>query len=45
MARILIIDNDDWFRGALAEAIRDLGHDVVLANGAQQASEFVNDAV
>jgi DNA-binding NtrC family response regulator len=44
MARILIIDDDDSFREALAEAIRDLGHDVVLVSGAEQAFEFINEA-
>jgi hypothetical protein len=37
MARILIIDDDKSFRGALAESIRDFGHDVVEVSGAQEA--------
>ena len=44
MARILIIDDDKSFRDALAESIRDFGHNVVEASGPQEAFELVNDA-
>ena len=37
MARLLIIDDDKSFREALAESVRDFGHDVVEASGAQEA--------
>jgi hypothetical protein len=43
MARILIIDDDKSFREALAESIRDFGHDVVEASGAQEAFELINE--
>ena len=43
MARILIIDDDKSFREALAESIRDFGHDVVEASGAQEAFKLIND--
>ena len=42
MARILIIDDDKSFREALAESIRDFGHDVVEACGAQEAFKLIN---
>ena len=44
MARILIIDDDKSFREALAESVRDFGHDVIEASGAQEAFEFINNA-
>jgi two-component system, NtrC family, response regulator len=44
MARILVIDNDKPFREALAESVRDFGHDVVEASGAQEASKLIEDA-
>jgi DNA-binding NtrC family response regulator len=43
MARILIIDDDKSFREALAESIRDFGHDVVEAAGAQEAFKLLNE--
>jgi DNA-binding NtrC family response regulator len=43
MARILIIDDDKSFREALAESIRDFGHHVVEASGAQEAFKLIND--
>jgi DNA-binding NtrC family response regulator len=43
MARILIIDDDESFREALAESIRDFGHHVVEASGAQEAFKLIND--
>jgi DNA-binding NtrC family response regulator len=43
MARILIIDDDKSFREALAESIRDFGHDVVEASGAQEAFKLINE--
>ena len=43
MARILIIDDDKSFREALAESIRDFGHDVVEASGAQEALKLINE--
>ena len=42
MARILIIDDDKPFREALAESVRDFGHDVVEANDAQEAFKLIN---
>ena len=33
MARILIIDDEKPFREALAESVRDFGHDVMEASG------------
>jgi PleD family two-component response regulator len=44
MARILIIDDDKPFREALAESVRDFGHDVMVGSGAQEAFELINDA-
>jgi DNA-binding NtrC family response regulator len=43
MARILIIDDDKSFREAVAESIRDFGHDVVEASGAEEAFKLIND--
>jgi two-component system NtrC family response regulator len=43
MARILIIDDDKSFREALAETIRDFGHHVLEASGAQEAFKLIND--
>jgi len=42
MARILIIDDDKSFREALAESVRDFGHDVVEASGAQEAFKLIS---
>jgi two-component system, NtrC family, response regulator len=44
MARILIIDDDKSFREALAESVRDFGHDVVEASGAQEAFKLIGNA-
>ena len=41
MARILIIDDDKSFREALGESVRDFGHDVVEASGAQEAFKLI----
>ena len=41
MARILIIDDDKSFREALAESVRDFGHEVVEASGAEEALELI----
>lgn len=43
MARILIIDDDKSFREALAESVRDFGHDVLEASGAQEAFILINE--
>jgi response regulator RpfG family c-di-GMP phosphodiesterase len=43
MARILIIDDDKSFREALAESVRDFGHEVVEASGAQEALKLINE--
>jgi CheY-like chemotaxis protein len=43
MARILIIDDDKSFREALAESVRDFGHDVVEASGAQEAFKLIGN--
>jgi DNA-binding NtrC family response regulator len=47
MARILIIDDDKSFREALAESVRDFGHEVVETSGAEEALELIGrvDAV
>jgi two-component system NtrC family response regulator len=37
MARVMVVDDDDGFRGALAETLESLGHEVVQCNGAAQA--------
>lgn len=40
-ARILVMDDDDAFRGVLAQAVRQLGHEVALAaNGAAAIAQF-----
>ena len=44
MARILIIDDDKPFREALAESVRDFGHDVVETSGAQDAFKLIENA-
>jgi DNA-binding NtrC family response regulator len=44
MARILIVDDDDAFRNALSESIRDLGHQVIEASRAGEALERIQDA-
>ena len=44
MARILIIDEDKPFREALAESVRDFGHDVVEASDAHEAFEHIENA-
>ena len=43
MARILIVDDDDAFRQALSESIRDLGHQVIEANRASDALELISE--
>lgn len=43
MARILIVDDDKSFREALAESVRDFGHDVMEASGPKEAFELIND--
>jgi DNA-binding NtrC family response regulator len=43
MARILIIDDDKSFREALAESVRDFGHEVVEASGAHEALKLINE--
>jgi DNA-binding NtrC family response regulator len=43
MARILIIDDDKSFREALAESVRDFGHDVAEASGAQEAFNLIRN--
>jgi two-component system NtrC family response regulator len=43
MARILIIDDDKSFREALAESVRDFGHDVVEASDAQEAFKLIGN--
>jgi CheY-like chemotaxis protein len=42
MARILIID-DESFREALAESVRDSWHDAVEAIGAQEAFKLMDE--
>jgi two-component system, NtrC family, response regulator len=44
MARILIIDDDKPFREALAESVRDFGHDVVGASGPEEALKLIENA-
>jgi CheY-like chemotaxis protein len=43
MSRILIIDDDKSFREALAESVRDFGHEVVEASGAEEALELIGN--
>jgi two-component system NtrC family response regulator len=44
MARILIVDDDDAFRKALSESIRDLGHEVIEAKQAREALDQIDNA-
>jgi DNA-binding NtrC family response regulator len=44
MARILIIDDDKPFREALAESVRDFGHDVVEASDPLEAFKLIKNA-
>ena len=44
MARILIIDDDKSFREALAESVRDFGHDVVEASDSFEAFKQIENA-
>jgi DNA-binding NtrC family response regulator len=44
MARILIIDDDNSFREALAESVRDLGHNVLEAGSAREAFALIERA-
>jgi DNA-binding NtrC family response regulator len=44
MARILIVDDDDAFRKALSESIRDLGHQVIEAKQAGEARDQIDNA-
>jgi two-component system, NtrC family, response regulator len=44
MARILIIDDDKSFREALAESVRDFGHDVVETGSPQEAFKLIENA-
>lgn len=41
MAHILIVDDDETMRDALAEVVRDLGHSVCLAANGTIALELV----
>jgi DNA-binding NtrC family response regulator len=42
MARILIVDDDDGFRKALGESVRDLGHQVIEASRASDALDLID---
>jgi DNA-binding NtrC family response regulator len=44
MARVLIVDDDDAFRDALSETIRDLGHQVIEASRGDEAWERITEA-
>jgi two-component system NtrC family response regulator len=44
MARILIIDDDIPFREALAESVRDFGHDAIEASDPSEAFKLIEDA-
>ena len=44
MARVLIIDDDEAFRQALAETVQDLGHEALQASRAERAFELVSQA-
>lgn len=44
MARILIVDDDDAFRKALSESIRDLGYQVIEAKQAREALDQIHSA-
>ena len=42
MAAVLIVDDDAAMRDALAEAVRDLGHDARLATSGEPALEMLD---
>ena len=44
MARVLIVDDDAAFRGALAATLRGLGHDVLTADNGRQGLQALADA-
>jgi DNA-binding NtrC family response regulator len=44
MARILIVDDDDAFRSALSESVRDLGHEVIEAGRAEEGLARIESA-
>jgi two-component system, NtrC family, response regulator len=44
MARILIVDDDDSFREALAESLADLGYEVLEASNAAEALKLITNS-
>jgi PleD family two-component response regulator len=44
MARILIVDDNKPFRQALAESVRDFGHDAIEASDPLEAFKLIEDA-
>ena len=44
-ATVLLVDDEDLVRATTAESMRELGYDVVEANGAERALEAVRDGL